>query len=334
MLGLSRRHHQQAIDRGEAGRGRNADRPGEIPKAGWRDILLRVKNEQSKDNLSMIAAGVAYYALLAVFPALAAMVSVYGLAFDPRDVEAQIASVGAVLPAEATTLLNDQLKSLTSQPREGLGIGAAIGIIVALWSASQGVKALMTSLNIVYDEEETRGFIRFNAMALLLTFAAVLFLLVTLGTIAGIPAVIAYIGLTGPLEWVVRLLRWPLLAVMVMAGLAVLYRYAPDRRTPRWRWTSWGAVLATALWLLGSIAFSVYVSNFGSYDETYGSVGAVVILLLWLNLTAYVILLGGELNAEMEHQTARDTTSRDGNRTGRPLGARDAYVADTVGEKP
>jgi membrane protein len=332
MLGLSRRHHREAVESGGLGRGRGRDAatPGEIPKSGWRDILLRLKDEQSKDNLSMIAAGVAFYAFLAIFPALAAMVSVYGLAFDPHEVQEQIAAISALLPRQAAGILTDQLAQLTAEPSQGLGWGLALGLVLTLWSASQGVKALMTSLNVVYDEEETRGFVRYNLTALALTFAALVFVLVTLAVIALVPVAISFLGLTGVVEWAVRLLRWPILAALVMVGLAALYRFAPARARPQWRWVSWGAALATMLWLLGSIAFSVYVSNFGSYDETYGTFGAVVVLMLWFNLTAYVILLGGELNAEMEHQTARDTT--EGGE--RPLGSRNAYVADTVGKSP
>lgn len=327
MLGLSKRHHRQAVAQG---RGRGARHPAEIPRAGWRDILLRVKDEQTADNMSIVAAGVAFYFLLSIFPALAATVSIWGLFVDPPTMTQQIEPVSELLPGEAYAVLEQQLVSLTQRPSEGLGFAAVLGIAIALWSASNGVKSLMTALNIAYDETEGRSFIRYNLTALVLTLGAIIVVPLSLGIVAAIPAVIGAVGIGGGIEWVIRLARWPLVAVLVMLALAFLYRYGPDRAQPRWEWVSWGAVAATTVWLFGSIAFSIYVSNFGSYDETYGSVGAIVILLLWFNLSAYVVLLGAELNAEMEHQTARDTT------TGKeaPLGARGASMADTVGRRP
>jgi membrane protein len=325
MLGLSRRYRREAAE----GRGRDADRPSRIPASGWRDILLRVKDEQSKDNISIVAAGVAFYFLLALFPALAAMVSIWGLVADPAQLAARVEAMSGVLPPQAQGIIADQLRQLGGAGGR-LGFWAVIGILVALWSASQGTKALMTAFNIAYEEEEKRGYLRYYGTALLLTLGMIVFVPVVLAVVAAVPAVIGTLGLGAAVEWVLRLARWPLLAVLVMAALAVLYRYAPSRKEPRWEWVSWGAVFATVVWLLGSIAFSVYVSNFGSYNETYGSFGAIVILLLWFNLTAYVVLLGAELNAEMEHQTARDTTVD----APQPMGSRGARMADTVGPKP
>lgn len=330
MLGLSRRHHYQ-YPRVEMGRGRSADRPGDIPKEGWKDILWRVWDQLGVDNISMVAAGVAYYALLAIFPAVAALVSIYGLVADPAEVENQIGQLSGFLPPDALKIILDQARSVASAPPQGLGIGVLFGLALTLWSASRGVNSLITALNIAYGEEERRSFVRLALLSLGLTIAGLLFLIVTLALIVAVPATINLLGLKDtPIGWIASLARWPILAVAIMAVLAVLYRYGPDRREPKWRWVSWGSAVATLLWILASAGFSVYVSNFGSYNETYGSVGAVVVLLLWFNLTSYVMLLGAELNAEIEHQTARDTTKEDG-RGEKPLGHRDATMADTVG---
>jgi membrane protein len=316
--------HQRA---GQNGRGRQADKPHQIPARGWWDILMRVKDEVSKDNLSVLAAGVGFYSLLAIFPALAAAVSIYGLVLDPHDVERQLSMVIGLIPEQARAIITDQLAAITSKPRQSLGFSVLFALAFALWSASAAVKTLMTGLNVVYDEPERRGFISFNATALVLTLGGIVFGLIALSLIAALPAVVKFVGLPHKIETAILLARWPLLAIAVMFALAALYRFGPSREKPRWVWVSWGAVLATVLWLAVSAAFSFYVSNFGSYNETYGTLGAVIILLMWFYLTGYVVLVGGELNAEMEHQTAKDTTER----RGAPLGQRDAQMADTVG---
>lgn len=313
----------------EERRGRDAEQPSEIPKLGWKDILLRTKKRLNQDYISLVSAGVAFYALLAIFPALAAVISIYGLVADPASIEQQITGVMTVLPPEAADILKQQLQSLASKPAAGLGIGVVIGILLALWSAAKGIKALLQGLNIAYSEHERRGVLKLNAMALLLTFGGVVFAIVALGLIAVLPAVVNLLHLQGIIATAVTWLSWPLLLVAVMVALAVVYRYGPSREQPRWRWLNLGVIVATTLWLVGSFLFSVYVTNFGSYSKTYGSVGAIVILMLWFFLSAYAILLGAELNAEIEHQTARDST------TGpeQPLGSRGAKMADTVGER-
>jgi membrane protein len=312
------------------GRGREATTPSQIPRPGWRDIVLRVKAEANKDNMDMVAVGVAFYALMAIFPALIALISLYGWFADPMQVEQQMASLAGVLPQNAQSLLNTQMKNIASGAESALGIGAIAGFLFTLWSASKGMKALFTALNIAYDEEEKRGFITLNALALILTLGALVFGIVALALIAVLPALLGQLGLQAIARVAVSLVRWPLLAVAVMVALAVLYRYGPSRDRPRWNWVSWGAVVATVLWLVASILFSVYVANFGSYNETYGSLGAVVVLLMWLYLSAYIFLMGAELNSEMEHQTARDTTRGEE----QPMGQRGAQKADTVGESP
>jgi len=314
----------------EEGRGRRADRPQEIPKAGWRDILWRVKAEISNDHVSMVAASVAFYGLLAMFPLVAAIISIWGLLFDPAQITGQIEAVSGALPEGAAGIVTGQARSVASHTGAGVSLAAIFGILLALYGASKGMQALIEGLNIAYDENEKRGFIKLYLMIFALTIGLIVTAIVILGLVAVLPAVIQLLGLGNSVGTLISYARWPLLLVVALFGLAILYRYAPSRDAPKWRWVSPGAVVATVLWLIGSIGFSIYVSNFASYNETYGSIGAVVILLMWFWLSAFIILLGAELNSELEHQTARDSTEGEP----RPMGERDAYVADTVGEKP
>ena len=311
----------------EKDQGRGAERPRQIPKAGWRDVLLRSKDEMTRDHVSMIAAGVAFYGLLALFPAMAAIISLWGLAFDPQAIEQQIEQLSGALPEQAAAIVKDQARRLASGT--GTGLAAIGGLLLTLYSASKGMKALIEGLNIIYGEEEKRGFIKLNLTALLLTFAMIAMMVATLGAIVVLPALLGGLGLDSAVKTLVVWLRWPLLALVAIIGLAALYRLAPSRSKPDWQWVSWGAVIATLIWVIGSIAFSVYVRNFGSYNETYGSLGAVIVLLMWFWLSAFVVLMGAELNSEIEHQTARDST------VGglQPMGERGAHVADTVGER-
>ncbi len=311
------------------GRGREASRPQDIPASGWKDILWRVKDQIKKDRLSIIAAGVAFYGLLAIFPALIALVALYGLVFDPRQVQEQVSALSGVLPPDAAEILLRQLNDLTTRDSKALGFGAIGGLLLALWSASAGMRTLMEALNVAYNEEEQRGFFRFYGTALLLTLASILGTILAIVLVVAIPAVLTFLGLDDTLKWVISIAAWPILIVMMMIGLAVIFRYGPSRREPRWRWVSWGAFVATVLWIIGSLLFSFYVAKFGNYNETYGAVGAIVILLMWFLLSAYAVLIGAELNAEMERQTRKDTT--EGGE--KPLGQRGAYAADTVGGK-
>lgn len=313
----------------EKGRGRKAGRPSEIPARGWWDIAVRIYYALGNDHISIVSAGVAFYLLLSLFPALVALVSIYGLMANPSDVEQQLSAMSGVLPEEASMLFNAQLSAITRSAERALTVGAIGGVLFALWSATRALKSLMDALNLVYGEQEKRGFIKLNALALLLTAGAILFGVVALGLVVTLPAVMGQFGLEEGVQELVALSRWPFLAIAVMAGLAILYRFGPSRENARWQWASWGAVAATLLWLIGSFLFSLYVAHFSSYNETYGSMGAVVILLMWLFVSAYVVLLGAELNAEMEHQTTTDTT------TGEPkrMGNRGAYVADTLGPR-
>lgn len=308
--------------------GREARTPREIPQRGWKDILLRVKDRIGNDNLSIIAAGVAFYVFVALFPAIAAAVSVLGLLMQPAEVESFVASASAVLPPDALDLVRDQVHELANSPRQTLGLSLIISVALAVWSATAGVKAIMTALNIAYQEHEQRGFIKYNAQAILLTVAAIVFAVIALALVAAVPAVLQLLTIPQPLADLLNALRWIILGVMFVMALAVLYRYGPSREKPQWHWVSWGAAVTTALWLGGSALFSLYVTHFAGYNKTYGALAAIVILLMWFYLTAFAILLGAELNAEMEHQTRADST------TGRPkpMGQRGARVADTLGE--
>ncbi len=306
------------------GAGQGAGTPAQFPKPAWGQILSRTKTEISRDNLSLVSGGVAFYAFLAIFPALIAMVSIYGYFADPQQVQQLVDSSRGVLPGQAADVLDDQLTGIVQSSESALGWGAILGILAALWSSTKGTKGLMTALNIVYDEQEKRGFFKLNAVAFALTLGLIVAAIAALLLIVGVPAVLAMLAVPEPISTVVQWSRWPLLAVGFAVALAAFYRYAPSREPARWHWVSWGSGVATVLWLVASGLFSWYVANFGNYSETYGALGAVAILLLWLSLSAYVVLLGAELNAEMERQTPRDTT------TGEPLpmGERQAQVAD------
>jgi membrane protein len=310
--------------------GREADRPSRIPPRGWFAVLKRVKAEVKDDNVGLLAAGVAFYAMLAIFPAIVAVVTVYGMVADPQQVETQIGEFAKSLPAGADQLLTQQLKNVAGAGDQSLSVGLAVSLLAVLWSVSSGVQGLIKGLNVVYDERETRGFLKLRGLSLLFTVGAIVVAVVALALIAVFPGFVEGLGLGRAGELAASIARWVVLALLVLAALAVVYRYGPDRADPRWRWVSPGLVVALVLWLLGSFGFSWYVDNFSNYNETYGALAAVIILLLWLYLSAFSVLLGAEINAEIERQTARDTT------TGppRPLGERDAEAADTLGGSP
>ncbi len=313
-------------DRSEAsGRiGEQAERPTEIPPRGWLMVLRRVWDEVDRDNMLLVAAGCAFYAMLALFPAITALVSIFGLVADPNQVEQQLGSLQSVLPQEAAGLIVAQASSVAGGAGGVLGWGATLAILLALYTASSGVKTLFTALNIAYEEREERGFLRLNLTALAFTLAAILAIALCLSVIVVLPAVLAYLPL-GPIGGVaIKAASWAVLLVLLLLGLGVVYRFGPNRAQARWRWVTPGSLLAALLWGAGSLGFSWYVSNFASYNETYGVLGGAIILLMWLYLSALVILLGAELNSELELQTRRDTTTGDP----RPMGRRRAYVAD------
>jgi membrane protein len=309
-------------------RGRGAESPLQIPAPGWRDILKRTAAEAKDDNVPLLAAGTAYYAILALFPALISAVTLWGLFAEPQEVAEQINSFTTALPPSAREVLTSSVTSATEDASSALSLGAIVGLATALFSASGGVNGMVKALNAAYDEKETRNFLRLRALSLVLTLGAIVGVLVSIGLIAVVPVLLDNLGL-GPVgQFLARWGRWPLLAVLVMAGLAMLYAYAPDRENPELKWISPGAVMATVLWLIGSALFSLFVSNFGNYGATYGIFAGIIVLMLWLFLTGFVVIMGAEVNAEIERQTKQDTTTGED----RPMGERRAQAADTLGE--
>ena len=304
--------------------GANADTPTEIPSHGWWQITKRVFASLGSDHVSLVAAGVAFFSFLAIFPALSALISLYGLIMAPAQVAEQIGQLASILPAQTQDMLNSFLQNLASTSDEKLGWSFLISIVLSIWSANKGTSALFEGLNIVYNEDEKRSFIKLKSLTLTFTLAGFVGTILSLVLIVGISAVIERLGLAKWLEVLVSLIRWPLLAVLFMGGLALSYKFAPSRNDPKFRWVSVGTVVATSLWLALSAGFAWYVANFGNYDEVYGSLAAVVITLLWLFLTVITILLGAEINSEMEYQTNKDTTI--GPR--KPIGSRGAFYAD------
>ncbi len=313
----------------ERDRGRAAEKPSEVPVKGWKDILWRVYQQISEDRVLSVAAGVTFYALLALFPGITAFVSLYGLFADAGTVSDHLAKLSGILPAGALDIIGEQVRRVASKPTGSLSFAFFTGLAIALWSSNAGMKALFDALNIVYDENEKRGFIKLNAITLLFTFGALLFLLLAIAAVVAIPVVLKLFSFGKLVESLLSILRWPILLLGVLFGLACLYRYGPSRDKPQWRWVTWGSAIAAALWLGGSMLFSWYVASFGNYDATYGSLGAAIGFMTWIWLSTIIVLLGGEINAELEHQTARDTTEG----AEQPLGARGAKMADTVGAK-
>ncbi len=314
----------------DRGRGRTAQAPSEIPRPGWRDILLRVAHRLSEDNATLVAGGIAFNAMFAVFPMLVVGVSIYGLFASPQNVADQLNQFSGMLPRSTARLLYTQLAAIAGRSDLTLGVGAIVSFAFTLYSSIQGMWALTMATNIAYHEAERRGYL--HLLVLSLAF--------TVGALAGLAVMLA-LGLLAPLQinamalgTVARLvglaLRWVLLWVFAVIGLAVMFRFAPCRQNPQWRWVTWGSIAAATLWLVASVLFALYVENFGSYGRTYGALGGAVVLLMWFYLGSFAVLLGAELNAEMEHQTAEDTTSG----PPAPMGERGAFVADTLGPVP
>jgi membrane protein len=307
-------------------RGREADRPGQVPPRGWKDVVVRLTQHVREHDVPLLAAGVAFFALLALVPSLVALVSVYGLAADPSDVQRTADDALRAAPAEVRDLVSSQMEAIVDSQPSGLRAGVIVGVALALWSASSGMKHLMGALTLAYGETETRKFLRLRGLALALTIGAIV--VAALG-IAGIlaPNALDDSGAAGTARSVLLVVRWLVLGAVAMVALSLLYRWAPNREGPRWRWATPGAVLATVVAILASIGFSIYTSNFGSYNETYGALGAIVVLMLWLFIIAFAVILGAELNCELERQTVVDTNPG----RARPLGERGAYAADTLG---
>ncbi|MEX2504329.1 MAG: YihY/virulence factor BrkB family protein [Egicoccus sp.] len=308
------------------GDGNRASSPTDIPSGGWKAIGKRVVTELKSDHVSLLAAGVAFKGFLAIFPTIIAAISIWGLIADPQQIEQQMSGFLDGLPENAAGILQTQMNDVASSSSGALSFALAGSLLLALWSASGGMAGLMEGINAAYNEVDRRKFPKKRGIALGLTLAGIVFLLLTLGLIAVLPAVSDQLGLGRVGELAISIGKWPLLAVLVMGALAYLYKVAPDRDDAQMKWTSVGAVVATVLWLIGSGLFTLYIDQFGKFGETYGAFAGVIVLMLWLFLTGFIVLLGAEINAEQERQTLHDTTQGEP----RPMGARDAYVADNT----
>ena len=309
-------------------RGRSAATLAEISAQGWKDILLRVYANISKHRIMALAAGMTYYSILAIFPAIAALVAIYGLFSDPSMIAKHLDQLGGFLPGGAIDVARDQLTRVASKGSHTLGLTFLVGLGISLWSANAAMKSLFDTLNIVHNEEEKRGLVKLNAISLCFTIGGVFFVLAALGSIVVIPVVLNYVsvGFSGWGDLLLKAGRWPAMFLVLTFALAVIYRYGPSREAALWRWITWGSALAALLWLGVSALFSWYAANFGNFNETYGSLGAVIGFMTWLWISAIVILLGAEIDAEMAHQTARDTTMG----SPKPMDVRGARMADTV----
>ena len=310
------------------GRGRDAEHPFQIPRLGWKDIAFRVKDEWGDDHVGLSAAAVAFYSFLALIPGLAALISILGLVAQGRNPEEVITDLFGALPDDARSLLTDQLGTISSQSSGSLSFGLVISLALSLWTASGAIGQLVNTINIAYDEEETRSWFHRKAMALGLTLGAIMFVAFAVFVVVAFPELISRTGLGVGTRRLLNILIWPGLALSFGCALALLYRIAPDRSAAHWKWVSVGSIFAVLAWVAVTLGFRFYVSSFGSYNETYGSLAAVVVILLWLWLTGVIVLLGAEINAEIEHQTEVDTTVGGE----QPIGRRGAVKADTLGK--
>lgn len=311
----------------EIGRGRHASSPWQIPWAGWKDILWRTFQQIGEDRLLAVSAGVVFFSLLALFPAVTAFVSFYGLFAKPSTVSTHLFLLASVMPEGGVQIVQEQIGRLLAKGENQLSFGLLFGLGLALWSANAGVKAVIDALNVVYDEVEKRGIIKLNLVSLAFTLSGIAAMLLALAAVVVFPLVLSQFGLGGLSERLIAILRWPALLLGLLVALAVLYRYGPSRREARWKWLSVGAFVAAFAWLAGSALFSWYLAKFANYDATYGSLGTAIGLMMWMWLTFSVVLVGAELNSEIEHQTAHDTTVG----LPKPLGTRGAVMADRVG---
>ena len=319
--------HRFAPEIAQPGRGRLSSHPFQIPLAGWKDILWRTWQQINDDRLLATAAGVVFFGLLAVFPAITALVSSYGLFADASTIGANLQTMAVMLPQGSFQIVQDQIARVLAKGETALGATFVFGLGLAIWSANAGVKAVIEALNVVYGEREKRGFFRLNLLSLAFTTGAIMALMLMVSAVVALPLALDHLGLAQESKTIVSLVRWPVMFAMLVAALGVLYRFGPSRRAARWEWLSVGTLAAALLWIGGSALLSWYLSNFGNYDATYGSLGAAIGLMMWMWMSAIIVLCGAELNSEIEHQTARDSTVG----RPRPLGARGAVMADTVG---
>jgi len=311
------------------GRGRRAQKPSDIPAKGWKDIVWRLYDNIQNDRVLLVAAGVTFYAILALFPATAAIVSLYGLFADATTINQHLNIVSGFLPEGALQVIGDQVKRIASQGQGTLGAAFLGTLAFSLWGANSGTKAIFDALNIIYKEQEKRSFIQLTIRSLIFTIGTVALVLLALAGIIAVPLIFKLVGVP---DWsgaaLLSIARWPLLYLVILFALACLYRYGPSRTHPQWKWVTWGSAIAGGFWVIGSLLLSWYVGNFGSYNATYGSLGAVIGFMVWMLFSTIIVLAGGEINAELEHQTAKDTTEGHN----KPKGARGAKMADELGE--
>jgi membrane protein len=311
----------------QPGRGRHSGSPLQIPWAGWKDILWRTYVRSGEDRLLAIAAGVVFFGLLAVFPAITALVSCYGLFANPSTIGANLQTLALMLPQGSFEIVQDQIARVLMKGDTALGATFLFGLGLAIWSANAGAKAVIDALNVVYEEREKRSFIRLNLLSLAFTTGGIAALLVMVSAVVAVPLALDHAGLASASRIIIGFGRWPLLLVTLLTALGLLYRFGPSRQAARWEWLSVGTLAAALLWIAGSSLLSWYLSNFGNYGATYGSLGAAIGLMMWMWMSAIIVLFGAELNSEIEHQTALDTTIGHP----KPLGARGAVMADTMG---
>jgi membrane protein len=311
----------------DPGRGRYAARPSEIPLAGWYDIALRLWKKFNDDRTMLIAGGVTFYLLLAFFAAMAAFFSLFGLVTDPGLISREMRQLDDIVPAAWLAIFENQLTELSAQPPATLGIGLAISLGALLWTANNGVKAIFEALNVAYGEQEKRSFLQLHLHSFAFTFGMMLIAVILVSVVGLIPAILAFVDLGPFADAALRLARWMVLLPVVALVITLFYRHGPSRRPPAWRWVSWGSAVATTVWLVASVGYSFYLQSFADLQATYGSLGALVGFLLWIWLSVLILIVGAQLNAEMELQTRRDTTTP----PEKPMGRRGAYVADTVG---
>lgn len=301
-----------------------AKHPLEFSRSDYFRMLRNLLTEMKRDNVAIIAAGVAFFTMLAIFPLITVCLSIFGFVADPVQLQTELETISSVLPSDAWAILNSQIMSVASAPNASLGLGIAVGLLIALWSAGAGIRAIIQAMNIAYDELESRGAAKLHALAGTLTLSITVFLWISLAVIIGIPSILSLLKLEGLVALVTKYLPWIILIVLFGFATAILYKYGPSRRPAKLRWVMPGVIFATLSWLVISAGFSRFVSAFGTYNKTYGSLSAVIILLVWFWLTALVIIVGAEINAEMERHTTVDTTRG----PDREVGQRGAAVAD------
>lgn len=309
-------------------RGRDAEAPQDIPAKGLRDVFWRVVKAIMADRVTLIAAGVTYFMLLSLFPALGALVALYGFVADPTAIMAHIGFLAGVFPPGSFDLIMNQLTSLTQQATSTRSLAFFGGLLVAIWSANSGMKALFDAMNVAYQEDEKRSLVRLNFLSLGFTFCALVVAIILIAAIGVLPAVLKYLWLDDWQEFLARLARWPFIILVFGCGISMIYRYGPSREEAKIKWLSWGVVFSTVLWLVASVLFSFYLENFANYNATYGTLGALIGLMVWVWISVVILIVGAEINAELEHQTRKDSTTG----SPKPMGKRGAYVADTVGE--